>query len=231
MILKKLFTFFIAATATILSAEDFSTSFADGKWDRSQWLNVKSPRWNFIGEMIQHSDHITNKAPNVPDQELLRKYEPQIYASLMLNKKFSGDATISSRMSFDHLMAPLIVIASEIGKSADGKYFEHRDHYEIVLFHKGINIWHHLYKNGKPSWYRSAYLKIPFQPKTVYDLQIQLRWRQGRCQMTVSCNGTEFGYMELNMPQTYYVGITGCEGRNRFYDFKVSQPKKSKRKK
>ena len=51
-------------------------------------------------------------------------------------------------MSFDHLMAPLIVIAPELGRSADGKYLELRDHYEIVLFFQGINIWHHRYIGG-----------------------------------------------------------------------------------
>lgn len=213
-----------------VGADDFSTTFEEGKWDRSQWLNVKSPRLNYLGEMLQHGDHIVNKVPNLPDETIFKKHSNDVYASLMLNKKFTGNAVISSKMSFDHRMAPLIVIAPEFGKSQDG-IPEFRDHFEVVLFDEGINVWHHLYKDGKPTWYKAAYMKGVYLPKTCYDLQVELRFVKQGCQMILKCNGMEFGYMELNLPNSYYAGIIACEGRNRFYDFTVTQAKpKSPRK-
>ena len=73
-------------------------------------------------------------------------------------------------MSFDHLMVPLIVIAPELGKSEDGKYPELRDHYEIVLFYQGINIWHHRYKDGKLF---EVYLSLqnPLNPNELLNLK------------------------------------------------------------
>ncbi|OQA85405.1 MAG: hypothetical protein BWY31_01927 [Lentisphaerae bacterium ADurb.Bin242] len=214
------------AFCLILSAgaEDFSTTFADGQWDRSLWLNVKSPRFDYVGEMVQHGDYIVNKTPNLPDETIFKKHGSDVYASLVFHKKFTGSAVISSRMSFDHRMAPLIVIAPELGKSKDG-IPEFREHFEIVLFDEGINVWRHLYTDGKPSWYKAAFLKTSYLPKTVYDLQVELRFVKQGCQMILRCEGKEFGYLELNLPDSYYAGIIACEGRNRFYDFKVVQPK------
>ena len=133
-----------------LGAEDFFTTFENGKWDQTLWLNVKSPRLNYLGEMVQHWDYITNKAPNLPDETIFRKYNNDVYVALVLNRKFTGNAVISSKMSFDHRMAPLIVIAPELGKSKDGVP-EFREHFEVVLFDEGINVWRHLYKDGKAS--------------------------------------------------------------------------------
>ena len=135
----------------------------------------------------------------------------------------TGNITVSSKMSFDHLMAPLIVIAPELGKSADGKNPELRDHYEVVLFYDGINVWHHRYTDGKPSWYKLAYLKTKYDAKTVYDLQVTLRHTKKGAQMIIKCNGQEFG---CAMPveftaKEYHAGIIACEGVNRFYDFEV----------
>jgi hypothetical protein len=41
--------------------------------------------------------------------------------------------------------------------------------------------------------------------------------------MVIKCDGREFGVaMPVEFKATeYYVGIIGCEGVNRFYDFKV----------
>ncbi len=123
-------------------------------------------------------------------------------------------------MSFDHRMAPLIVIAPEIGKSAKGEP-ELREHYEVVLYDEGINIWHHTWENGKPYWYKAEFLEAKYEAKKPYTLEVKLETtRKGRI-MKVSCDGKTFGYMDFALPDKYYVGIIACEGRNRFYDFKI----------
>lgn len=35
------------------------------------------------------------------------------------------------------------------------------------------------------------------------------------------CGGHHFGYQDETLPESFYAGITACEGRNRFYDFKM----------
>ncbi len=35
------------------------------------------------------------------------------------------------------------------------------------------------------------------------------------------CDGACFSYLEHDLPKKLYVGVTGCEGLNRFYDFNL----------
>ena len=214
----------IAALACLgtLCAEDFFTTFERSKWNDKMWFSVKSPRFDYMGKMVQMHDHIMNWTPDLPDDVILRKHCNDVYSCIMLDKKFTGDSVISSRMSFDHRMAPLIVITGEIGKSSKGER-EHREHYEIILYDKGINIWHHIYKDGTTTWHLAAFLQAEFLPKKVYNLQVKLAYTKRGKVMTVSCGDKTFGYTDNSLPDSYYVGLTGCEGRNRFYDFKVKQ--------
>ena len=211
----------------LLGAEDFYTSFAKGKWDRTEWLTVKGPRFPYVYEMVQNDDHITNPV----DPKYAKSYGGAVYTAQVLKRQFKGNFTVSSKMSFDQRMAPLLVIAPELGQSADGKHPEFREHYEIVLFDQGINVWHHLWRDGKPYWYKAAYLKTAFQPKTVYDLQVKLLYTPKGCQLIARCGGHELGYTELALKEVpMYVGLIACEGNNRFYDFKVESKPVKKRK-
>ena len=167
-----------------------------------------------MGDMVQMDDHITNRTPDLPDDVILKKHGEDVYSCIMLRKKFTGNSLISSTMSFDHRMAPLIVIAGEIGKSAKGEA-EHREHYEVVLFDEGINIWHHTYRDGKPGWYKAAFLKAKFLPKKRYDLQVKLSYTKRGKVMTVTCDGKTFGYTDNNLPDSYYAGLIGCDADNR----------------
>ena len=220
--MKKILLIFAFSALCLSAAEKFSVSFARGKWNPADFQVVKSPRFDKVENFTQQSDHIANMVP----PELANKASlscADSYCALLTAKKFAGNITISSKMSFDKRMAPLIVIAPELGKSADGKHPELRDHYEIVLYDLGINVWHHRYINGKPAWYKLAYILAPYKPQTIYDLTVFLKHTVKGPQMVIKCDGREFGVaMPVEFKATeYYVGIIGCEGVNRFYDFKV----------
>ena len=210
---------------SILSAEDaadeVNISFARDKWDKSQWLEVKSPNFNYLGKMVQEEDHIINAAPPLPDDELFRKHAMDVYSCIIYNKKITGSKVeIASKMSFDHRMAPLISFCKELGRSSSGLP-ELREHFEIVLYNEGINIWHHEYKNGKPSWHLAAFLNEKFLPHKIYDFKVTLEKMKKTTQITVECDGKKFGYQDEDFPGTFYAGLTGCEGRCRFYDFRI----------
>jgi hypothetical protein len=181
---------------------------------------VKSSRWDYVKEFVQEEDHITNPCPNLPDEEIYAKHVTDIYASMVYNKKFEAKAKISSVMSFDHLMAPLIVIAPRLGEDDKGRP-EFREHHEVVLYNEGINVWHYVFENGKAKWHLAAFLRAPFEAKRKYDLEVTLEKRRGQVQMDITCGGYHLGYQDEALPDSFYVGITACEGRNRFYDFRV----------
>ena len=230
MKLKKYLLPAILFASGLLSAQDFYTVFARGKWDPAQWFEVKSTHFKHSRGMVQQDDHIMNEVPDLPDAELHAKHQQYLYSCLVLDRKFSIPCVISSTMSFDHLMAPLIVIAPDFGKNAAGQR-EQRDHFEIVLFNQGLNIWRHSFENGKPSYYLAGYLKASFLPKAKYTLQVKLFKNRYGKQLEVTCGEHCFAIRDNSLPDTFYAGIIGCEGRNRFYDFGVRSLRKKKRKK
>ena len=179
---------------------------------------MKSPRWEHFGTVVQMEDHIQNAVPTwVSDKELQSKRAPETYTSMLHNQTFRGNVTIKATMSFDYCMAPLIVIAPKLGQDTSGRA-EYREHFEIVLFNKGVNVWHHVYKDGKPSWKKAAYARFSLEPKTPYTLEVRKKGKQ----LDISVAGHVFGYLDDSLPDEFRVGLTGCEGINRFYSFEVS---------
>lgn len=204
----------------------YQTSFSAGTWNKEDFLNVKCARLRSRNDFFQEKEYITNQVP-----EEIRKTHPKSftndYASLLLNKKIVGGSRITARMSFEKRMAPLLVLAAEPEPGTDGLP-EYREHLEIVLFDRGINVWHHSYRNGQQTWYKAAFLNKAYEPMTVCELEVAVTFdAKGECLLVISCDGTElFGCATtvLKKDQPYYAGITGCEGPCRFYDFKVIQP-------
>lgn len=225
MTVKNLFLFFLMFDVMCCSAVNVDISFARGKWDAEDFQIVATPRIvNTTGSIIQHDDHISNKVPAGLNEKQLLSCDAGLCA-MLYKQKISGNFTVSSRMSFDYRMAPLLVIAAPPGKTPDGRFGELREHYEVVIYDEGINIWHHQYKDGKSSWYLMAFSRFPMKKQVIYDLSASVVRKGGKYRLTVECDGKTFG---CAMPDGFdadncYLGIIGCEGVCRFYDFRIRQ--------
>jgi hypothetical protein len=225
--MKRLLIAFVAVVSVALFArETRRVEFGRGKWDSSQWILVKSPRWSHFGGWVQKDGHIENEVPaGVDAQTLQGKRAAETYTSMVWKEPVSGNVVVKAKMSYAYQMAPLLVIAPELGKSAEG-IPEYREHWEVVLYEKGLNVWHHEYKDGKPFWHLAARAGGAFEKDKVYELTVTIAFSakgsRAPCIITVAANGIEFSYRELNLkPGRYYVGVTACEGVNRFYDFTI----------
>lgn len=212
----------ISSSSYIITAQPlFQTSFSKGAWNPDEWIQVKSPRWSYIGEWIQGESYIQNKTPEgATSEEMLGQKSSETYTSMLLDRKFSGSVSIKATMEFTDRMAPLIVFAPELGKDKDG-YPEYREHFEVVLWDNGINIWHHYFNDDKTSYKLVAYWKFSLKPNTKYKLEVKFWKRKTDKMLSVLVDGREFGYMDNSLPDEFYAGITGCEGINHFYDFSV----------
>jgi len=210
-------------SAMVVFSSEFRCDFVSGKWSRSDWVLLKSPRWDYFGDWIQKIDHIENCVPaKATPEELLKKYSAQTYSCMLwkILLKTTKPVEIHSRMSFDDRMAPLIVLSGVYGKDLKNRP-ELREHWEVVLYDKGLNIWHHEYKDGKPCWYLAAALQATFKANVVYDVQVRMQKVKNNIRMEVFCADQKLTYTSRDFPASFYVGITGCEGLNRFYDFGV----------
>lgn len=209
------------AGAVAANATDIRVDFSRGKWNPAEWLTFKSLRFDYIHGFVQNDDCIVNEAPEgVSDEALYAKHVTEVYSSIVHPTKLSGTIEVSSTMSFDHLMAPLIVLTPELTKDDKGRY-AFKKHYEIVLFNEGLNVWHYTYENGMLAWHLAAFARRAFEPKKRYDLKVTMTKGKKEMRMTVSCDGVTFGFEDPELPESFYAGITGCEGRNRFYDFRA----------
>ncbi len=205
-----------AATAT-----DVDISFRPGGWSSNEWILVKSPRFDYMHGFVQREDCIENECPPLSGEEIFKKHCSKVYSAMVLSRRAEIGQTVSSEMSFDHRMAPLIVLSEDLGKTAAGEPV-FGEHWEIVLYDEGLNVWHHSMKDGKPHWYKAAYLKAQFDKDVRYNLEVKVsKTRKGVKEMVVKCGGREIGYVDNDLPDSFYAGIIGCEGRNRFYSFSV----------
>ena len=195
--------------------------FAKGSWNPDDWMVAKSSRWSYAHGFVQESDHLVNPSGAWSDEELYRDHVTEVYASMLLKRKLEGKCRIASTMSFDHLMAPLIVITPELDADDQGRP-AFKKHIEVVLYNEGINVWHYYWKDGKLSWYLAAYVRAPFEAKRNYELKVKVQAGRFYRRMTIECGSVKFGYENPEIPASFYAGVTGCEGRNRFYDFKSS---------
>jgi hypothetical protein len=140
------------------------------------------------------------------------------YTSMVTQRKFKGNMVIKATMEFDPLMAPLIVLAEKLGKSKTGQP-EYRNHTEIVIFNEGVNVWVHTWdeKTKSMSFILAAFARFPLKGGTRYVTEVS---REGKT-LTIKIANQCFGVYLPNLADELHVGLTGCEGHNRFYDFSV----------
>ena len=229
-----LFGFILVLTSNAADKTLYETTFAKGKWNPNDWQMTKSSRWSYVGKWIQHDKFIANAVPkNASDKELQSKRAGETYTVMLLKNKITGPCTITCTMEFDYRMAPGIIITlKDPVKIKENQ--ELRDHLEFILYDLGVNIWHHYFENGKQKWRKNFYLtdKKSFGPKKPYTVTMKLSQTSKGPYIEVIAGGNVCGYYEpLLFKQDYQIGIVGCEGLNRFYDFKVTTPTKTKQKK
>ena len=80
-----------------------------------------------------------------------------------------------------------------------------------------MNIWRCFVKDGKLIIRKTAFASFRLEKNVKYLLKVNKTDKM----LTVSIAGRTFGYFDDALPDAFYVGITGCEGLNRFYDFTV----------
>ncbi len=211
----------------------YESGFGRNEWSEEDWIFVKSPRWEHIGSWVQEENHIKNLTPPGHDPGRVIG-SPHAYMSMVLQDAYSTQKAleISCRMEFSYDQGPQIVLAWDLGEDENG-YPEYRENFEIVLWSRGINIWHHTYENVNPYWMKTAYGRFPLERQTPYELRVRIedpRERPGRPGKTgkmivVSVDGENvFAYHEPALPEEIHVGIIGYASINRFYNFRVERP-------
>ena len=207
-----------------------SVSFARGRWNPADFTPVRSWRWDYLGVFDQLEDAIVNRCPDLPGDEVYRRHHDAVYSALVYGRRFAVGTRVSSTMMFDHRMAPIVVLAEDLGRNGKSGDAEFRDHWEICLYDRGVNVWRHFFRDGRQQWHKAASLLLPereyFRPNERYDVRVTVAFnKHGRKEMKVSVGGYTITYVDDLLPDTFLAGVIACEGRNFFYDFRAEPAK------
>jgi len=209
---------------TIAGGADYQCSFARGAWNTNDWLVIKEPRFAKAGEWIQDDHCIRNRVPDdAAKAELIDsgKRANETFTSMILKDRMYGDVEIRSNLSFDDRMAPLIILKAKLGSSINGVP-ENRDMYNVVIFDKGIRVWQYRHADfiaGKLDWRKAAFSRFKLLPNIKYEVIVTVK---KNC-IEVKVGNHHLGLTDDAIPAKGYMGICGCEGANRFYNFSLKE--------
>jgi hypothetical protein len=190
-----------------------AVSFARGAWDPAAWTVAKNPTVAHFGQWVQREQNIENATSTDPAK--LSALEESL-TTMVYTKPFSGDYTVAATFEIGAGSAPGIVIAQNWAPDEAGRP-QYGEFYEVIIYEKGLNLWHHFARDGKRLYEKTAYSTFALKPDTQYKLEVR---KQGKTlQMTV--DGREVGVLVPSLPEELFLGVEGCEGVSRVYDFTV----------
>ncbi len=155
-------------------------------------------------------------------------YNPAIgdfdYIGLCMTEPVSGDRTVTAHCAFKAAGAPLVVLADSITILEDGSR-RFGPMYEIVAYAGGCNVWRIL-PDFDPADPARGYTvrSITMQSFPVADVaspdltEVELEIRVEGKTLHIRQDDYTFSVDVPDLPERYYVGLTLCEGYNRFYD-------------
>lgn len=218
----------IVLTSITFAAETLvDLKFTPDGWDPAAWTLCKNPTVEYLGKWIQRPDCIENETPTDPAK---KNALDQTLTTMIYNQKLSGNFTASATFQIGAGSAPGIVLVQDWAPDAQGRP-QYGEFYEVIIYEKGINLWHHFAKDGKRTWEKTAYSDFALKPDTGYRLQAERKGKSIAMTVTPAAATVPeaqpephmIGVLLNSLPDDLYVGVLGCEGVSRVYDLRVER--------
>lgn len=186
-------------------------SFADDGW-RDELIQAYSFRFTETPDFKREGDHITT-AVNPEHRE---GYDN---ISLLCKEKFSVGVKATLRCSFDGLGCPEIIIVKKPETCDDGAV-RYGECFEIVLWRSGVNVWRHFMDGEhKCSWHNRLTLEAPMNEGDIHELRVEIKTDY----ISVEVGRVKFKLRTEDLFDSFYVGVTACEGIARLYDLSIEK--------
>ena len=171
-----------------------------------------SPHARSVSKFQMNDGYVANYVGGKP--------EDFSYTSIITKEKHGEGCRVATRCSFGKFGAPLIVFAEKLCEGRnDMKLYDL--HFEVVAYEGGFNVWHVLpnYENAvRPiKSTKIAFEEFEILPDEMIDIEV----RFGKKKIEISINGHTATVENEGFPETFHVGITGCEGPNKFYELEI----------
>ena len=184
-------------------------SFASDGW-REELLQAYSFRFTETPDFKQMEGHITTSV-NSEHREGFDNI------SLLVPEPCSAGIRVSLKCSFDGVGCPEIILVKKPERCEDGA-LRYGECFEVVLWKNGVNVWRHfMYGEYKCSWHKRLGLNMSVSEGDIHELNVEV----ARDYITFDVDGVRASLRTEDLFDSFYVGLTACEGVVRLYDFKV----------
>ena len=186
-------------------------SFANDAW-KTELVQAYSFRFTETPDFTQAEDHITT-AINPNHREGFDNI------SLLSPEAYSAGVGASLRCSFDGIGCPEIILVKKPERCDDGAV-RYGECFEIVLWKNGVNVWRHFMdENRKCSWHKRLGLAMPVSERDIHELWVKTE----KDYIIFGVDGIRSQLRTEDLFESFYVGVTACEGIARLYDFRISR--------
>lgn len=183
-------------------------NFAPNAWSPDDFIYAASAKYDYRMPFDQEEDCIANQ---------MRENE-FAYISMLTRQRFSGSLHVASQLGFERYGAPLIVITDDLTPQSTGEFQVGR-HWEIVAYEGGINIWELSMVNKNIVPCKLGHDRFPVPAGEPLLLEVSLEDHR----MVVSLEGHRLAVEGIDLPDFFHVGITACEGINRFWSLDIDR--------
>lgn len=183
------------------------------------FMYAYGPSANGRKKFTQLEDCIANFTPGESGHDDIFAYD---YISMITKKKYKNGVKFSTKCNFVKFGAPLLVFCNDFITEPDGTPI-YQLHYEVVAYEKGINIWHILpfpektERPIKPTLIGK--LEFDIAPDEIVDIRVEVKGKT----ITADIGGHIVSCEHPDIPDEFHIGVTACEGHNRFFDFIVEE--------
>lgn len=169
---------------------------------------------NSFNKFTEQKDHLSNGFNNE-----INGYD---YISIVHKQKHAVGVKASADCSFDNYGAPLITFANSLWTDENG-FLRYGDHYEVVAYENGCNVWYITEApKGSPRPFKvenCIRLRFKIEEKSRVSLSVKACDKM----LSIEVNEASFDIPAPYLAKDMYVGITACEGINRFYSAKIEE--------
>ena len=142
------------------------------------------------------------------------------YTSFISREKYGVGAKIYTEFKFEKRGAPLVVLGDDIRENAAGVPI-YGTHFEVIGFEDGCNVWYLIPRPDRPERpvepVLIGKLRFPIPNMSVVKLTVEILEKG----FSIEINGEKLTVTHPSIPAELHVGLTACEGINRFYAFEI----------
>lgn len=188
-------------------------SFADDKW-KNELIRAYSFRFTEAPFFKQEADCITT-AVNPEHREGFDNI------SLLCPDIYNAGVKVSLKCAFEGVGCPEIIFVKKPEKCDDG-IVRYGECFEIVLWKNGVNVWRHfMNENYRCFWHKRLGLSFPISEGDIHVLKAEI----AKDRIVFEVDGVKAELRTEDMFESFYVGVTACEGIVRLYELTVDNDK------